>query len=101
MTEEYKYTEYDRRAERWVKKYFPDAQPVLGSIEFQNDCAGYASGGWADVQVSWVNDDGSMHTEDLPYPDLGYDPGWKFDWTRVIRELVDMDPDPTMSEEDK
>ena len=77
-------SEFDRRAQAWVKRRF-GVVPDLGSVEFSNDCAAYASGGWANVSVDWkVN--GQPRGEYLS------ESGWQFDWTEVIRELVDTDP---------
>ena len=76
--------EYDRRAQAWVKNRF-GVVPDLGSVEFSNDCAAYTSGGWANVDVSWTANGrpgGSSLSESA----------WQFEWTEVIRELVDTEP---------
>lgn len=76
-------SEYDRRAEAWVRARFPGASPDPGSVEFSNDCAAYASGGWANVDVSWT-EGGAVRAQNLS------ESAWNYDWTQVIRELVDM-----------
>jgi len=77
-------SEYDRRAEAWVRARYPRAQPDPGSVEFSNDCAAYASGGWASVDVSWA-ENGQVHCESLS------EAAWQYDWTQIIRELLDID----------
>lgn len=76
-------TEYDRRAAAWVRKRFPDAKPDIGSVEFSTDCAAYASGGWAQVDVAWT-EGGATRASTL------IDEAWQADLTTIIRELVDM-----------
>lgn len=76
-------TEYDRRAAAWVRKRFPGANPDLGSVEFSTDCAAYASGGWATVDVSWTE-------ARQPKSSTLIDDAWEADLTTVIREIVDM-----------
>ena len=75
-------SEFDQRAQAWVKHRF-GVVPDLGSVEFSNDCAAYDSGGWANVGVDWkVN--GQHRGEYLS------ECAWDFDWTQVIRELVEI-----------
>jgi hypothetical protein len=65
-------SEFDRRAQAWVKHRF-GVVPDLGSVEFSNDCAAYDSGGWANVGVDWkVN--GQHRGEYLS------ECAWDFDW---------------------
>jgi hypothetical protein len=90
-----KLTEFDIRAAAWVRRKFPEACPVVGTVTFYNDCACYATGGWANVEVSWyeLSKDTSYAitvTRDLTSLS-DEDSGGDFDWTRVIRELVDED----------
>lgn len=80
-------TEYDLRAEAWVRKRYPSADPDPGSVEFANDCAAYASGGWASVDVSWT-EAGQAQVRTLS------DAAWQYDWTTIIRELLEVDPTP-------
>jgi hypothetical protein len=82
--------EFDRRAQAWVKRRF-GVTPDLGSVKFSNDCAAYASGGWANVSVDWkVN--GHLRGEYLS------ESAWQFEWTEVIRELVETEPLPGADE---
>ena len=76
-------TEYDRRAAAWVRRRYPGADPDPGSVELATDCAGYASGGWSRVEVSW-SENGRPAGKTL------FDDAWQADLTEVIRELVDM-----------
>jgi hypothetical protein len=76
-------TEYDRRAAAWVRWSFPGASPDLGSVEFSTDCAAYASGGWAKVNVSWTEARQPKSSELI-------DDAYNADLTTVIREIVDM-----------
>jgi hypothetical protein len=77
-------SEYDRRAEAWVRARYPAAHPDPGSVEFSNDCAAYASGGWANVDVSWT-EYGQPRAQELSGE------AWDYDWTQVIRELLEID----------
>ena len=83
-------TEYDRRGAAWVRLRFPGADPDLGSVKFSTDCAAYASGGWAQVDVSWTE-------SGRPCGDTLIDDAWSADLTTIIREIVDM---PLDGEED-
>jgi len=74
-------TEYDVRAQAWVRAKFPGARPDPGSVEFSSDCAAYASGGWASVDVAW-REGGEIRTRELKAD------AWQYDWTTVIRELA-------------
>ena len=76
-------SEFDRRAETWLRKRIPGADPDPGSVEFSTDCAAYASGGWAKVDVAWT-EQGEVRAADL------IDPAWKADLTGIIRELVEI-----------
>lgn len=76
-------TEYDRRAAAWVRRRFPGTDPDLGSVKFSTDCAAYASGGWAQVDVSWTQ--GGQAAGNMLIDDA-----WQADLTAVIREIVDM-----------
>jgi hypothetical protein len=75
-------SEFDRRAQAWVKHRF-GVVPDLGSVEFSNDCAAYDSGGWANAGVDWkVNGQwGGKYLSES---------AWDFDWTQIIRELVEI-----------
>jgi hypothetical protein len=75
-------SEFDRRAQAWVKLRF-GVTPDLGSVTFDNDCAAYASGGWATADVSWTVD-GAYGGSELSGS------AWQFDWTQIIRELVEV-----------
>lgn len=76
-------SEYDLRAEAWVRAKYPDAHPDSGSVEFTSDVAGYASGGWAEMTVDW-KENGNPRSRELG--------GWgEFDWTVIIRELLEID----------
>ena len=77
-------SEYDRRAEAWVRAKYPGTQPDPGSVEFSNDCAAYASGGWASVDVSWT-ESGQGTCKELSAC------AWQYDWTQVIRELLEVE----------
>lgn len=76
-------TEYDRRSAAWVRKSFPGASPDPGSVTFATDCAAYASGGWANVEVWWT-EGGRAKSSTL------IEDAWAADLTTVIREIVDM-----------
>lgn len=78
-------SEYDRRAEAWVRLKF-GAIPDAGSVRFENDCAAYASGGWAETDVSWTVN-GAADSRTLS------DSAWQYDWTQIIRELLQIDLD--------
>jgi hypothetical protein len=80
-------SEYDQRAETWVRSRWPDAKPDPGSVEFASDCAAYASGGWASADVSWL-EAGQSQVRTLQ------DDAWRYDWTVIIRELLELDPTP-------
>lgn len=73
--------EYDRRAAAWVRKRWPDARPDEGSVSFSTDCAAYASGGWAKIDVSWT-EGGTTRAYDIA------DDAWQYDLTQIIRELI-------------
>ena len=77
-------SEFDRRAQAWVKNRY-GVIPDLGSVEFATDCAAYASGGWASVDVSWT-ENGQVRCVDL------IKDAWQADLTTVIRELVGTEP---------
>lgn len=80
--------EFDRRAQAWVKNRY-GVTPDLGSVEFSTDCAAYASGGWATVDVAWT-ESGQVRCNAL------IENAWQADLTMVIRELVATEPlDPT------
>ena len=83
MDDEATPTDYDRRAAAWVRKRFPGAKPDLGSVKFTTDCAAYASGGWARVDVTWA--EGGAAKDDTLIEDA-----WAADLTTIIREIVDM-----------
>lgn len=76
-------SEYDRRAQAWVAQKY-GVTPDLGSVEFDNDCAAYASGGWANANVSWTVD-GAYGGSELSSS------AWQFEWTQIIRELVEIE----------
>lgn len=80
-------TEYDLRAEAWVRKRYPGADPDPGSVEFASDCAAYDSGGWANSDVSWT-EGGQTQVRTLDSE------AWNYDWTAIIRELLELDPTP-------
>ena len=77
-------SEYDRRAEAWVRRKF-GGNPDSGSVEFSSDCAAYASGGWATTDVSWT-EGGQYRGRELDGS------AWQYDWTVIIRELLETDP---------
>ncbi len=76
---------FDRAAETWLRMRIPDANPDPGSVRFVTDCAAYASGGWAHVDVEWT-ENGRERGEEL-IPDA-----WDADLTTIIREIVEIDP---------
>lgn len=74
-------TEYDHRCQAWVQRKF-GVIPDLGSVEFSTDCANYASGGWAKIDVAWTVD-GRVDARDL------IDDAWQADIGWIIREILD------------
>jgi hypothetical protein len=91
--------EYDRRAAAWLRNRVPGANPMVGSVEFTTDCAAYASGGWARVDVTWTEPSGSRLLSGEPLPGEHkhttlIDDAWEADLTTIIRELLATDPEP-------
>ena len=74
--------EYDLRAVTWLRAKFPGASPDPGSVRFITDCAAYASGGWANIEVEWT-ESGAPRGEELATE------AWQYDLTQLIRELLD------------
>jgi hypothetical protein len=79
--------DYDRRAEAWLKNRYPDASPDPGSVKFITDCAAYASGGWANIEVEWT-ESGAGRGEVLA------EEAWQYDLSQLIRELLDIELPP-------
>lgn len=77
---------FDRKAAAWVRKHYPYAHPVVGSVEFAMDCAAYNSGAWANFDVAWVDD------PKLPLVVKTIDDcAWQYDATALMRELTEME----------
>ena len=73
--------EFDRRADAWLRKRMPAANPDPGSVKFVTDCAAYASGGWAKVSAEWTENGAYRDTELI-------DDAWNADLGGIIRELL-------------
>ena len=76
-------SEYDRRAEAWVRAKF-GGDPDPGSVEFASDCAAYGFDGPVTASVSW-KENGGYQSRELDVS------AWHYDWTDIIRELLDID----------
>ena len=83
-------SEYDRRAEAWVRAKYPGANPDPGSVKFTADSAAYASGGWSHMDVEWTE-------RRYPKGEEIKDEAWQFDWSQIIRELLEIDPETGQS----
>lgn len=77
-------SEYDRRAQAWVRHRF-GVVPDPGSVTFETDVAAYASGGWANFDVTWTVG-GAPDSRTLD------DEAWHYDLSQILRELFETEP---------
>jgi hypothetical protein len=91
-------TEFDRKAAAWVRKHYPDAKPIVGTVEFGMDAAAFASSAWAHFDVAWsetvrypLRDGGELPSGTKGVAKVISESAWQYDATELLRELVEMD----------
>lgn len=86
-------TEFDRKAAAWVRKHYPDSNPIVGSVTFETDFAAYASGAWARFNVEWsdeIRHNGGLRGERSRCESISEE-AWNYDASDLMRELVEME----------
>ena len=93
---------FNEAAEAWVRKHYPEANPVATTVSFDTEYNGYATAAQPYIEVSWLEDrpvvtgfsvvNGRLKRSDgtTKPVQVCHDLGMDIDLTELIREITDL-----------